>query len=156
MEALHSRILCIKSRQLYGEGYTRHQLTDLWTPSAGSEFKVGLQWLQKLNYHFKRNIDWKQKYNIDSPYARAFKKVNKKLQNKHWELPSTIAWTVTCLWERTVPMLLVWEQGLPVPSFLHVPLLTARTEYIWHRVHLALSVRIPQIIQPLHLGPSTA
>ena len=63
--------------ELYVEGYTRDRLEDLWTPSAGSKFEVGFQWLQELNCHFKRYIDQKQKYNMD------FKRVNNKLQNKH-------------------------------------------------------------------------
>lgn len=57
---------------------------DLGTPSAGSEFKVDFRRLQELNYLFTRHADGKQKENMDSPYARAFKTVNKKLENKHW------------------------------------------------------------------------
>lgn len=86
METLYIRVVLFLNEGYYFSCEEKNiwdQLKDLYTPSAGSEFKINSQWLQELNFttHLKHN----EKYDVDSPpppiHTKVFKEINEKFQN---------------------------------------------------------------------------
>lgn len=135
------------------------KLKDLGTPSAGSEFKVDFQWLQELNYHFTRHIGESRNRIWTPPMPGPSKKVNNKLQNKHWNCqahPHGLSEEAhgrepcLCCWSGRRARLGLFSSAVPCPF-----LALRSSPHYKNRVLLASSVRVPR--RPgLFPRPSTA